>query len=355
MGFTFDDTAGTGLASSLAEMQELIQRNPKNSERVFPYIGGKEINSNPRHAHHRYVIDFGDMSLEEAKEYPELLDIVRQRVKPERDKIGGYSVAERRRECWWQFGTATPALNNAKASLDHVLVIARISNAFAPVFLPSTMVFNEKTLVFPLSTHSGFANVQSRVHETWARFFGSTLKDDFQYTPSDCFETFPLPSSFLSVPALEASGREYYEFRAELMIRNDEGLTQTYNRFHDPDGRSPDILKLRELHAAMDRAVLDAYGWTDLKPTCEFLLEYEEDEDESGGGRRRKKPWRYRWPDDFRDEVLARLLELNRQRAEEERLSGAGGEVGPVKARKKPTGKGKTARKNLDQPELFGS
>ena len=99
------------------------------------------------------------------------------------------------------------------------------------------------------------------------------------------------------------------------MVRNNEGLTKTYNRFHDPDERSPDILKLRELHAAMDRAVLDAYGWTDLKPTCEFLLDYEdeEDEDESGGGRRRKKPWRYRWPDEFRDEVLARLLELNRQ------------------------------------------
>ena len=64
------------------------------------------------------------------------------------------------------------------------------------------------------------------------------------------------------------------------MIRNNEGLTKTYNRFHDPDERSPDILKLRELHAAMDRAVLDAYGWTDLKPTCEFLLDYEEDEDE---------------------------------------------------------------------------
>jgi hypothetical protein len=81
---------------------------------------------------------------------------------------------------------------------------------------------------------------------------------------------------------------------------------------------------LRELHAEMDRAVLNAYRWTDLEPTCEFLLDYEEDEDEEEtGGRRRKKPWRYRWPDEFRDEVLARLLELNRQRAEEERLSGA--------------------------------
>ena len=126
------------------------------------------------------------------------------------------------------------------------------------------------------------------------------------------------------------------------MVRNNEGLTKTYNRFHDPDERSPDILKLRELHAAMDRAVLDAYGWTDLQPTCEFLLDYEEedDEEESGGGRRRKKPWRYRWPDDFRDEVLARLLELNRQRAEQERMSGAAAEgAGQKKGRaskKKP-------------------
>jgi hypothetical protein len=108
------------------------------------------------------------------------------------------------------------------------------------------------------------------------------------------------------------------------MVRNNEGLTKTYNRFHDPDERSPDILKLQELHAAMDRAVLDAYGWTDLEPTCDFHLDYEEEiEEDAGGGRRRKKPWRYRWPDDVRDEVLARLLELNRQRAEQERLSGA--------------------------------
>ena len=48
------------------------------------------------------------------------------------------------------------------------------------------------------------------------------------------------------------------------MVRNDEGLTKTYNRFHDPDENDPDILKLRELHAAMDRAVLAAYGWTDI-------------------------------------------------------------------------------------------
>ena len=145
------------------------------------------------------------------------------------------------------------------------------------------------------------------------------MKDDLRYTPSDCFETFALPEGFETDRRLEDIGREYYEFRAALMIEYDEGLTKIYNRFHDPDERSPDILKLRELHAAMDRAVLDAYGWTDIRPTCEFELEWEDDEAESS--RRRRKPWRYRWSEPVRDEVLARLLALNAQRAEEERLA----------------------------------
>lgn len=69
----------------------------------------------------------------------------------------------------------------------------------------------------------------------------------------------------------------------------------------------------------MDLAVLQSYAWTGIQPKCQFLLDYEEEEDEEENGpRRRKKPWRYRWPDEIRDEVLARLLELNRQRALEE-------------------------------------
>ena len=171
--------------------------------------------------------------------------------------------------------------------------------------------------------------------------------------PRNCLhglETFPFPENFETNPSLESSGRAYYEFRAALMVRNNQGLTRTYNRFHDPDERSPDILKLRALHAAMDRAVLDAYGRTDMKPTCEFLLDYEEDDEdeEDTGGRRRKKPWRYRWPDEFRDEVLARLLELNRRRAEQERLSGAASAPrarAPKRSARRP--------KAPDQPGLF--
>jgi len=95
-------------------------------------------------------------------------------------------------------------------------------------------------------------------------------------------------------------------------------MTEIYNRFHERRENAADVVRLRELHAEMDRAVLDAYGWTDIRPRCEFELEWEDDEAENG--RRRRKPWRYRWPEPVRDEVLARLLALNAQRAEEERL-----------------------------------
>ena len=148
------------------------------------------------------------------------------------------------------------------------------------------------------------------------------MKDDLRYTPTDCFRTFPFPENWQADASIASAGQNYFEFRARLMVKNDEGLTKTYNRFHDPDERNPDILRLRELHAAMDRAVIDAYGWNDIPTSCEFLLDYDIDE-EDGGSSRRKKPWRYRWPDDVRDEVLARLLELNAERAKEEARSGA--------------------------------
>ena len=108
------------------------------------------------------------------------------------------------------------------------------------------------------------------------------------------------------------------------------------------------ILELRRLHGLMDGAVLRAYGRDDLaeSASCEFLLDDEEEEDEEAlaSGKKKskkKKPRRYRWPDDFRDEVLARLLELNEQRHKEEQLSGAAAEP---KTKKKATKKKATAK-----------
>jgi hypothetical protein len=199
------------------------------------------------------------------------------------------------------------------------------------------------------------------------------MKDDQRYIPSDCFETFPFPPALLDANAndlahkamrqsLEAIGERYHQFRAELMVANNEGLTNTYNRFHDPSETSAGLLELRRLHGEMDQAVLQAYGWSDVlrdgpcNSPCGFGLDYLDTDDDAqlpdelqeriDSGElffwdandaldfqgqleahgaisgRRKLPWRYRWPDAVRDDVLARLLELNAERYAEEVAQG---------------------------------
>ena len=340
MGFTFDDTDKKGVATPLAEMRRLIDENPHNQDAIFPYIGGQEVNTSPTHAHHRYVINFGDWPLRRADlvatwqgadnntrrnwlrdgivpldypepvaaDWPDLLAIAEERVKPERLAQNDKGAKDK----WWQFIRPRPELHATIDGLDRVLVIPQTSNVQGLAFLPSNMVFAHTLIVFPLRDYVSFAVLQSRFHQIWSAFLGPTMKDDLRYTPSDCFETFPFPENWETHPGLEAAGEAYYDYRAMLMVENDEGLTKTYKRFHDPDEGDPRIARLRQLHAAMDRAVLDAYGWNDVSTQCEFLLDYEIDDEEWG---RRKKPYRYRWPNDVRDDVLARLLDLNANRA----------------------------------------
>jgi hypothetical protein len=332
-GFLFDDQDSK--ASPISTMQAILERSPRSAQRVLPYIGGEELNNHPRLAHHRYVICLSDLQDEqELNAWPELTDIVRTKVKPERDQLGTNPNNIPLKKRWWAYHAHRPDFYRAAQPLQRILAIncgATPHLAFG--FLPTGMVYSKTLAAFLLDAYAAFCALQSRPHEIWARFFSSSMKDDLRYTPSDCFETFPFPQNWETHPVLEAAGKVYYEFRAALMIKNDEGLTKTYNRFHDPDERDPNILQLRDLHSAMDRSVLDAYGWTDIPTDCEFLLDYEIDEEEWGD---KKKPYRYRWPDEVRDEVLARLLELNAQRAKEEDRSGA---AAAKKGGKKPAAK----------------
>ena len=250
-----------------------------------------------------------------AADWPELLAIVEERVKPERAHLTRNAIGRKRAIFWWQYGSLAKDLYSSTAGLERVLAISRYGQNAAFTFLSAESVHSDSVIVFAFDTHSAFCALQSRPHEIWARFFGSSLEDRLRYTPSDCFETFPFPEGWETHPGLEAAGKAYYDFRAALMVRNGEGMTRTYNRFHDLYENDPDIAELRALHTAMDRAVLDAYGWDDIPTDCDFLLDHEIDEATWG---RKKKPYRYRWPDAVRDEVLARLLALNAERAAEE-------------------------------------
>jgi hypothetical protein len=312
MGFTFDDTSDK--ASSLAEMRRLIQTNPSNQERIFPYIGGRELNDSPTHEHHRYVINFEDMSEQDARRWPDLMSIVEERVKPDRDGLKDNADGKRRKAYWWQFGRYTPSLFESIRTCTRVLANSQVSTHMSFAFQPNDRIFANTLYIYPLSTHTDFTILQSRIHEVFAKFFSSSMKDDMRYTPSSCFEPFPAPTTWNEPhELLEDIGKRYYEYRANLMVERDEGMTKTYNRFHDPTCNDPDIVQLRALHQEMDEAVLAAYGWDDVDTTCEWRALYEVEEG-------KKIPWRWQWSEATHDDVLARLIALNEERkaAEEE-------------------------------------
>lgn len=143
MGFTFDNSNPD--ATPIAEMHQLIENNLKNAERIFPYIGGEEVNSSPTHTHKRYVINFGDMSEEEARNYYDLMKIIESKVKPKRllDNRASY------RNYWWQYAEKRGELFKTINQLNQVLVISRVTEYLGFAILSSRMVYSEGLVVFP--------------------------------------------------------------------------------------------------------------------------------------------------------------------------------------------------------------
>jgi len=339
-GFLFDDSKSE--ATPVAEAERLLAAAKRNSQIIRPFLGGDDLVSSPRCSTGRYVIDFGDLSEEEARKWPALFAIAEDKVKPARQGSTAKTSVGKVLDDWWKFSHRAAAMYGAIGHFDRVLACPQTSSYLVFAYVPTGVVLAQTLVVTALASTGAFCLLQSRLHEVWAVFNCSTLEERFRYMPTDAFETFPFPEDVEIDLRLEAAGQAYYEFRATLMVRNNEGLTKTYNRFHDPEEASSDILKLRDLHAAMDRAALDAYGWKDIPTACEFLLDYEEaDEDgaaaDGGKGRKKRKPYRYRWPDVVRDEVLAKLLALNAERAEAERLTGAAASAKPAKAKRPKT------------------
>ena len=74
--------------------------------------------------------------------------------------------------------------------------------------------------------------------------------------------------------ALDNTGEHDHQFHAALMIENNEDLTKTYNRFHDPEETDSQVMELRRLHGEMDQAVPNAHGWGSVLTACGFGLDY---------------------------------------------------------------------------------
>lgn len=287
---------GMGFVLTPEQRSGLTAKNKKNAERIFRYVGGEEINSDPDPRLERYVINFGQMELDEAEKWPDLIRIIRELVKPERDK----NNREGYRKWWWQFGEKRVELYEALRPLKQCLATSLHTKHMLFSRRPTSEVYSHALAVFPLEQPRWLTVLQSRVHEVWARLLSSSMRNDLRYTPSDCFETFPFPAAE-PFATIDAMGEQLDAERSAYLSRHSVGLTTTYNRLKDASVTDADLSSLRSLHEELDRAVLAAYGWTDIAvpPFCAATPAQLEA---------------------FEDEVLDRLFALNERRAKEEVL-----------------------------------
>jgi hypothetical protein len=319
---------GMGFVLAPDEAEALIARNPPNRDVVFPYLNGEDLNSRPDQSPSRWVINFRNWPLRRgapgrwrgaetdqrrewlrdgilpndypepvAADFPNCLEIVEEKVKPEREQ----NRRKIRRERWWQFAERADDLYTTIGGMNRVLVRAQVSKHQQFAFVSTRIVLDQKLVCVAFATPGDFALLQSSIHDEWALLYGVTLETRPTYTPSTCFETFPFP---VSTSSLDLIGDAYYGHRQSIMVARREGFTKIGNRFHDAGQISADVQHLQRLHVDMDLSVVAAYGWSDLDLGHTF--------------RETKQGGRFSISEKARQEVLSRLLALNHERYADE-------------------------------------
>ncbi len=284
---------GLGFTLEPDYAQRLIEKDPKNSDVLFPYLNGFDLNNHPLQQPSRWIINFHDWPIKKAKEYEDCFHIIREEVYEERQNKND----ERARKYWWRYMRPRPNMQKAISGLNRVLVVAVTSKTLGFCFVPNDWVYDIATVVFAFQSYLNFAILQSTFHEKWVWNFSSTLKQDLRYTPGTVFQSFPFPSKY---GELEQAGEKYYKFRKILMQEKWQGLTEIYNQFHDQTIKDSDFKEFREYHMGMDFAVSEAYGWDDINLQHGFH--------ETPYGKR------FTICENARVEILRRLVDLNSSR-----------------------------------------
>lgn len=243
---------GDGFLLGADEAQKLLQ-DPRNAGRVRPYLTSRDLANSVDSVPTRWIIDFGTMPLEEAAQSPDLLDIVRQRVRPEREGSKRHFA-----RLWWQFAWPRPDMRAATADLDRYIVCTLTGKRFFTAWQTGQTCPSNAVGVIASEDDLIMGVLSSRAHDAWAWWWSSTMKSDLRYTPTSTFQTFPFPTAATSQArdrVAEAS-RELHERRSAICRERDIGLTALYNLYDD--GAFED---LHDRHRALDEAVASAYGW----------------------------------------------------------------------------------------------
>ncbi|WP_371061535.1 Eco57I restriction-modification methylase domain-containing protein [Rhodosalinus sp. 5P4] len=315
---------GMGFVLSEDDALSMISKSSANADVVLPYLNGKDLNSHPTQKASRWVINFWNWTKERARKYPEPYLHLKEHVYDERLEKSKQNSYRNIMKMWWLHWNNRPGLykaigrgkcfgassSNSTVPLNRVLVCARVSKTGAFAFVENNSVFSDQVIVFPTDEASEFVVLQSAIHNVYAWKHSSQLKSDMRYTPTDVYETFPLPDRGEITTDAKRRGEDFHERRSRLMRDEALGLTKFYGRFHNKANEEPEYLSLRTLQATLDNDVLAAYGWTDLDLGHGFhAVSYLPETDNI----------RFTISEDARIEILNRLAQLNKERHEAEK------------------------------------
>lgn len=282
-----------------------------------PMLSGKDITQSFRNL---WAIDtFGYQINDLRTKYPQVYQWLLNRVKPERAQNSVQSL----RENWWIYARSRDVFRGSLKDINHAIATSLTAKHRVFVWVDSGAICDSTTVMFSLSDASYLGILSSRIHVLWALLAGGRLGigNDSRYNKTLCFETFPFPVANVAQITDVSSVAERIENHRRSQQAKYSGLSLTgmYNVLEKL--RAGEVLNakektihqqglvsvLRELHDDLDRAVFEAYGWSDL---ADKLV--------GRPGATTPLPDKQAAQVEAEEELLMRLVELNRKRAEEE-------------------------------------
>ncbi len=155
---------------------------------VKRYINGKDLMDKPRGI---LALDFYGLTSEELMQrFPAAYQWLKDRVKPQRDQDKRAS----RRNNWWLYGESVPKFRVAVEGLNRYIGTAETAKHRVFSFVEGDVFPDQKVRVVVHDSAFVLGILSSQLHIEWALATGGTLEDRPVYNTSRCFETFPFPS-----------------------------------------------------------------------------------------------------------------------------------------------------------------
>ncbi len=256
---------GEGFIVTEQQVSDWIKADIKNKEVLKLFSMGANLAKNPHGKPERWIIDFNDMSIEDASDYKLPFEYIKKTVKPQREN-NRRNITKMN---WWKYGEKRPAMRTAISSLSFYFAVPEVSKWAIFSLCPSEWLSGNKTKAVASDDFYILGILSSNIHRTWMHAQKSTLKADIAYTHNTCFETFPFPQNpdAKLVQQIRAKAEELHQYRTEQMESKQWGITTIYNKFfNEPSSQ------LYKLHEQLDKLVMQAYKFKTKDDILEKLL-----------------------------------------------------------------------------------